>query len=176
MRNTSAAELFRRNTGPGKYVVLEVTDTGCGMDESTQAKIFDPFFTTKFTGRGLGLASVHGIVHGHQGAIRVQRALGQVRLSQFYSPPSKPHQQLKPATEPEDLRGTGTILVVDDEEIALSTMQAILERNGYRVLTAASGELALAAVREHKNELALIILDLAMPVMGGAEAFARIGA
>ncbi len=162
---------------PGPYVVLEVSDTGCGMDENTMAKIFDPFFTTKFTGRGLGLASVQGIVRAHHGAVCLQSAMGRgTTFTVLFPSVQAPFSNSKLVTKTEDLRGTGTVLVVDDEEIALTTMQAILDRNGYRVMTATNGEVAVNTVREYKNELSLVILDLAMPVMGGEEAFAKIRA
>jgi hypothetical protein len=103
------------------------------MDESTQARVFDPFFTTKLTGRGLGLASVHGIVRAHHGAISVQSTQGQGSTFTVVFPGiAAPVTGPKAVARAEDLRGSGTILVVDDEEIALSTMQAILERNGIK--------------------------------------------
>ncbi|HTV16965.1 MAG TPA: chemotaxis protein CheB [Acidobacteriaceae bacterium] len=160
---------------PGSFVVLEVTDNGCGMDEAIRQRIFDPFFTTKFTGRGLGLAAVQGIVRGHHGAISVSSAPREgstflVALPAAHERRTSPREP----TQPLDLRGSGLVLVVDDEPIVLTTTRAILERHGYQVLTAANGELAVDAVRENRDKLALVILDLTMPVMGGEEALGRI--
>jgi signal transduction histidine kinase len=162
---------------PGSYVVLEVSDSGCGMDENTLAKIFDPFFTTKFTGRGLGLASVQGIVRAHHGGLCLESAVGRgTTFTVLFPSVQAPATNSTVGPKPEDLRGTGTVLVVDDEQMALTTMQSILERNGYQVRTATNGEIAVNIVREHKNELALVILDLAMPDMGGDKAFVQITA
>jgi PAS domain S-box-containing protein len=171
-RYFAAAEL-----NPGSYVSLEVTDNGSGMDEKTQAHIFDPFFTTKFTGRGLGLASVQGIIRAHHGTIRVQSAPGKGTTFHVLLPAVaaiKAQSVLEP--DPKALGGSGLVLVVDDEEIVLRTTSAILERHGYRVLTVANGALGVQSVREKKDELALVILDLTMPVMGGEEALEKIKA
>ncbi|AXC14621.1 Chemotaxis protein methyltransferase CheR [Acidisarcina polymorpha] len=168
--NFASAEL-----SPGKYVVLEVVDNGSGMDEATRARIFDPFFTTKFTGRGLGLAAVQGIIRGHRGGIRVSSSPGKGTLFQIVLPAiaeAMPAPALKPKFD--DLHGTGLVLVIDDEQIVLETTRVILERHGYRVLTAGDGETGVAMVREHAAELGLVILDLTMPIMGGEEALGHI--
>ena len=174
IRSTFASSELR----PGVFVTVEVRDNGRGMDNATQQRIFDPFFTTKFTGRGLGLASVLGIIKGHQGAIRIQSALGQGSSFKVWLPATE-RMDLKssPPVTAETSRGAHElILVVDDEDIVLRTTTAILQRNGYRVLTAGDGQQALDCVREKGKEIDLIILDLTMPVMGGAEALGHIRA
>ncbi len=161
----------------GKYVVLEVSDDGSGMDDATRARIFDPFFTTKFTGRGLGLAAVQGIIRAHRSGIKVISSPGKGSAFQIVMPAlmnvPRPSNE-KPKFN--DLRGSGLVLVIDDEEIVLQTTRTILERYGYKVITASNGERGVDEVRKHKNELALVILDLTMPVMGGEEALKQIKA
>src|SRR5580704_15961830 len=162
---------------PGTYVVLEVVDDGGGIDENTRGRLFDPFFTTKAAGRGLGLAAVQGIVHAHHGGIRVSSTPGEGTAFQVVLPAIQSAEAPStPKAEVEDLHGTGLILLVDDEPIVLQITQTILELYGYRVLTALNGELGVQAVRDHGNELALVILDSTMPVMGGEVALGHMKA
>jgi two-component system, cell cycle sensor histidine kinase and response regulator CckA len=158
---------------PGTYVVFEVEDTGCGMDEATLSRIFDPFFSTKFTGRGLGLAAVQGIIRGHKGAIKVYtspgagtrfRVLLPVRAGSSAAPEMPPD-----AGRREPMQTGGTVLVVDDEAIVRSTARAALESLGCRVLLAEDGARAIAVYRENGAAIDLVILDMTMPGLGGEE-------
>jgi PAS domain S-box-containing protein len=155
----------------GQYVCLEVADTGCGMDRDMIPKIFDPFFTTKFTGRGL--AAVFGIVRGHRGAIKVYSEKGRGTTFKILMPASEgTAEQLEGIhINGKEWRGSGTILLADDEETIRTLGRRMLERLGFTVLTAANGREVLDLFQRHEGEIACIILDLTMPHMDGEEAF-----
>lgn len=162
----------------GQYVLLEVTDTARGMDAPTQARMFDPFFTTKFTGRGLGLAVVLGIVRGHRGAIRVSSTPGVGTTITVVFPQVEDAvpaaQAAQPAAGGQQWLGTGTVLVVDDEETVRAVTDKLLTRLGMKVLTAKDGKEGLDTFRQHADDIDLVLLDLTMPFLNGDEVFREI--
>jgi CheY-like chemotaxis protein len=156
----------------GTYVTLEVRDAGSGMDEATRSRIFDPFFTTKFTGRGLGLAAVLGIVRGHKAALGVETAPQKGSTFKVLFPVAEGQAaSLERPSEAKNLEGHGTILVIDDEEGVRQTAKAALESYGYNVAVAANGKEGVNLFRELRHEIAAVLLDMTMPVMSGEEAF-----
>jgi PAS domain S-box-containing protein len=161
----------------GKYVRITVRDTGVGMDEATRQRIFDPFFTTKEMGRGtgLGLASAYGIIQNHRGIINVSSQQGKGTTFKIYLPASEKAMAQKRKTFPDDiLKGTETVLLVDDEIKILDIGKEILEEMGYRVWVAQNGKQAVKVFKERKDAIDLVILDMIMPEMGGGEAYDRI--
>jgi two-component system cell cycle sensor histidine kinase/response regulator CckA len=160
----------------GKYVKIAVTDTGAGMDEKTMARIFDPFFTTKGMGRGtgLGLATVYGIINGHRGMIHVDSEPGHGTTFTLYLPASEKEVVKEKTATGTIAKGTGTILLVDDEKMVLEVSKELLEFLGYRVHMAGSGQEAIAVYMEKRNEIDLVILDMIMPGISGGETFDRL--
>ena len=142
------------------------------MDEATKSKIFDPFFTTKVTGRGLGLAAVSGILRALHGAIRVYSAPGQGTTFSVLFPAVAPEANPKqPKRAPKPRRASGTILVIDDDDLVRQAVRSALEKSGFEVLSAANGKTGVDLFREQSGRISLVILDLTMPVMSGDTAF-----
>ncbi len=161
---------------PGQYVMISVKDTGVGMDEATREQIFDPFFTTKEKGRGtgLGLASAYGIIKNHAGLIMVYSEVGQGATFNIYLPVSDQPVYVEKPDQKELLNGKETVLLVDDEEMVIEVGQAMLEKLGYQVSVARSGEEACEIVEDSGKEIDLVILDLIMPGIDGGQTFDRI--
>jgi PAS domain S-box-containing protein len=161
---------------PGEYVKISVTDTGVGMDEITRQRIFDPFFTTKEMGRGtgLGLASVYGIVKNHEGFINVNSEKGEGATFNIYFPATEKKAVVKKELERDELKGSETVLLVDDEDMIIDVGQPMLEKMGYNVLIAKGGKEALEIYQKNEQEIDMVILDLIMPDIGGGETYDRL--
>ncbi|HJV38266.1 MAG TPA: CHASE domain-containing protein [Geothrix sp.] len=162
---------------PGTFITLEVSDTGQGMSPDVQARIFEPFFTTKFTGRGLGLSAMQGIVRGHKGGIRVYSEVGKGTTFKLIFPAGL---ETEPGSSAEDASaswsGSGTILVVDDEESVRGVAGALLRSMGFDVLEARDGQEGLERFKGEGGRIKAVLLDLTMPHMDGVEAFRKLRA
>ncbi len=163
---------------PGRYVKISITDTGVGMDKATREKIFEPFFTTKEMGRGtgLGLASAYGIIKNHGGFINVYSEKGHGAAFNIYLPASEKEiiEEKNPAGD--TLRGTETVLFVDDEDMIIEVAKEVLENLGYNVLTARSGKEAIEIYEENKEHIDIVLLDMIMPNMSGSDTYDRMKA
>jgi CheY-like chemotaxis protein len=172
----------RPEARPGEFVLLAVSDTGCGMDRATLERIFEPFFTTKGPekGTGLGLAMVYGIVKQSGGHIDVYSEPGIGSTFKIYlprdtsgAPTVKSHPGIPRPAPPS---GTETVLLAEDEEGVRKLTRLVLEKNGYRVLEARNGEHALAVCRQHRDKINLLITDVVMPIMSGPQLAERLTA
>jgi two-component system cell cycle sensor histidine kinase/response regulator CckA len=154
---------------PGNYACLVIADNGKGMNEKTNKRVFEPFFTTKAEGRGLGLAAAYGIVKNHDGWISVDSELGKGTVVKIYLPAVeatvKEDAKSKPKAEP--IKGQGTILIIEDEELVMKVTREILKRLGYRVLEAKTGQEAIDVVQTFDGDIDLAMLDILLPGMSG---------
>ncbi|MDO9109970.1 MAG: response regulator, partial [Desulfatirhabdiaceae bacterium] len=158
---------------PGNYVKFSITDTGVGMDSDTRKRVFEPFFTTKEKGRGtgLGLASAYGIIKNHGGIINVYSEIGRGSTFTVYLPASNKTVSVEKDICGPVVKGSGTVLLVDDEQMILDVGGQMLEKLGYQILTAPNGKEAIQLYERHKDNIVLVILDMIMPVLGGSETF-----
>ena len=161
---------------PGKYVAISITDTGTGMDENTLKRIFDPFFTSrdKELGTGLGLASAYGIIQNHDGIILAESEKGQGATFRIYLPATEKPVIDELQADQNILVGTETILLVDDENMIIDVGAEILQILGYEVLTARHGMEAIEVYQQNRQKVAMVILDLIMPQMGGGETYDKL--
>ncbi len=161
---------------PGDYAFLRVSDTGPGIDPVSRARMFDPFFSTKASARGLGLATVLSTARAHRGTIKVASRLGEGAVFELLLPLTQEAADTisVPVVGLAGRRGSGKILVVDDEQIMREVSRSILEQLGFEVLTASNGEKALSLYRRHRQEIRIVLLDLTMPTMPGTEVLSEI--
>ncbi|MBI5949965.1 MAG: response regulator [Chloroflexi bacterium] len=163
---------LRPDLAEGDYVYLEVSDTGAGMDAATRDRIFDPFFTTKPAGRGLGLSAVLGIVRAHRGALKVYSELGKGSTFKVLLPSiDEPADPVREHPAAAAWTGSGTVLVVDDQESIRAVAARALERFGFEVILAQDGREAIERFRENQDRIRVVLLDKVMPRLGGEETF-----
>lgn len=174
---TVAITAYCEGSGAGTRVVLEISDTGCGMDEDTLRRVFDPFFSTKFTGRGLDMAAVSGVVKALKGTVDIQSQPGKGTVVRFILPASI--EEVMPATlddMPKKLESAGrpTILFVDDDDMLRDMTGNLLEALGYSVITAGSGREALRIYAAQGQSIDLLLLDMTMAEMDGTEVLSEL--
>ncbi len=171
------SDYFGTNILPGKYAILEVSDTGCGMSEETKLRVFEPFYTTKFSGRGLGMSAILGIVKAHNGTLQLISTPGTGTTFKVYIPLTVALNQIKdelPVDEVKTALSKATVLLVDDEDTLLVMETTLLKALGFTVITATNGSEALELYKSRAGEIDLVMLDMIMPEMGGIEAYHEI--
>lgn len=175
-RNVEVSEATQDRTvklDRGNYLCVDIADNGSGIDAGNLPRVFEPFFTTKSGHRGLGLALVYGIVTNHGGGVTISSEPGRGTSVRIYLPAMRGYARAY-ATETRDLRGTGTVLVVDDEDMVLKTSQAVLSAYGYTVVACNSGQKAVDFMSKPGSKVDLVITDLVMPQMSGRELVDRL--
>ncbi len=162
---------WREDMTQGMYVFIQVQDTGCGMTTDTLERIFDPFYTTKFTGRGLGLAAVMGIIRGHKGTVHIRSKPQEGTVFTVLLPAQPVEEEVVagPSLEDTPREGTGTVLIIDDEETVRSVARRTLESAGFAVLEARDGQEGIEIYRRHADHITCVLLDLTMPRLSGEE-------
>ncbi len=162
----------REDLAENDYIYVDVEDTGKGMDEETRQRAFEPFFSTKHAGRGLGLSTVLGVAAGHRGGVRIDSSPGNGCTVRLLLPTADVARQTHERQQtPGEWRGSGTVLLADDEDVVLAVVEQMLRHMGFDVITARDGSEAVEIIRERENGIRLVVLDLIMPRMGGIEAF-----